>query len=108
MKPDRETTFRGICGCDGYFDEGCPACTPAPAPKPATRHDDVAHALRLAALAGMNPAERFHAGEGQTGPGHIAEAARTIAAFLDAMNGKGRQAGFNLARSVEEAANGAR
>ncbi len=27
-------TIRAICGCDGYFDEGCPACTPVDAPPP--------------------------------------------------------------------------
>lgn len=30
-------TIGGICGCDGYFDEGCPACTPAEVPFPGTR-----------------------------------------------------------------------
>lgn len=30
-KPNHQITDV-ICGCDGYFDEGCPACTPAPVP----------------------------------------------------------------------------
>jgi hypothetical protein len=24
-----EFTYKGSCGCDGYYDDGCPACSPA-------------------------------------------------------------------------------
>lgn len=46
--------------------------------------DPIKDALRAAALAGMNPAERDHADRhhnGEPGPGNISEAARTVAAF---------------------------
>lgn len=50
--------------------------------------DEVSAALRAAALAGMNHAERDHADRfhgGAVGPGHIGEASRTVAAFLRAL-----------------------
>ena len=34
MPPDKDfqQSTGGICGCDGFFDAGCPACTPDLAP----------------------------------------------------------------------------
>lgn len=49
--------------------------------------DTISDALRAAALAGLNPGERMHVDEhhdGEPGPGHIAEAARVVAAYLRA------------------------
>lgn len=73
---------------------------PAP-PPPSQAEAIIAEALRRAALAGMNPAERFHADQhhrGEAGPGHMAEAAATVAAFLLALPPDALLAGYGWAR----------
>lgn len=59
---EKSETTDAVCGCDGYFDEGCPACTPKAEdeyPRGITVRDHIAHDMRAGRFPKRSSIETF-------------------------------------------------